>query len=146
MPLDKYQTLRLNNKSYYKKLVYSLCWFHSIIVERKRFKQLGWNVSYDFNDSDWETADNILQMYVDQSVAADKSAPPPQPSGGQQGEPAVQNKSPPWDAIRFLISDVTYGGRVTDDWDRRLLNVYATSFFCDKVLFEEKHKLGELTQ
>jgi len=33
MPLDKYQTLRLNNKSYYKKLVYSLCWFHSVRKE-----------------------------------------------------------------------------------------------------------------
>lgn len=46
---------------------------------------------------------------------------------------------------RFLISDVTYGGRVTDDWDRRLLNVYATSFFNDRILFEEKPKLGDLS-
>jgi dynein heavy chain len=28
---------------------------------------MGWNVIYDFNDSDWETADNILLMYVDQT-------------------------------------------------------------------------------
>jgi dynein heavy chain len=49
------------------KLVYSLCWFHSLIIERKRFKSMGWNVIYDFNDSDWETADNILLMYVDQT-------------------------------------------------------------------------------
>lgn len=35
---------------------------------------------------------------------------------------------------------------MTDDWDRRLLNVYATAFFNDKVIFEEKHKLGDLSQ
>lgn len=44
--------------------------------------------------------------------------------------------------MRFLISEVTYGGRVTDDKDRTLLNVYANEFFADKVIFEEKHKLA----
>jgi hypothetical protein len=38
---------------------------------------------------------------------------------------------------------VTYGGRVTDDWDRRLLNVYANDFFNDKIIFEENHKVGD---
>jgi hypothetical protein len=45
----------------------------------------------------------------------------------------VSKKRPPWDAIKFLISEVTYGGRVTDDWDRRLLNVYANEYFNQKV-------------
>lgn len=55
----------------------------------------------------------------------------------------VSKKRPPWDAIKFLISEVTYGGRVTDDWDRRLLNVYANEYFNQKVLDEEKHKLAD---
>jgi len=48
----------------------------------------------------------------------------------------------PWNAVRYLIAEVTYGGRVTDDWDRRLLNVYANQYFNDKVILEEKHKLA----
>lgn len=52
-------------------------------------------------------------------------------------------KSPPWDAIRYLIAEVTYGGRVTDEWDRKLLNVYANQQFNDKIIHEEKHKLVE---
>jgi len=51
---------KMINKSWYKKLLFSLTWFHSIIIERKRFKNLGWNVAYDFNDSDWQTSDSIL--------------------------------------------------------------------------------------
>ena len=38
----------------YKKLLYCLCFFHSILLERKKFLQLGWNVNYSFNDSDFE--------------------------------------------------------------------------------------------
>jgi len=41
-----------------------------------------------------------------------------------------------------LISEVTYGGRVTDEWDRRLLNVYANEYFNQQVITEEKHRLG----
>jgi dynein heavy chain len=65
MQPDKF--MQPKNRIYYKKLVFSLCWFHALIIERKRFKSLGWNVIYDFNDSDWETADNILLMYVDET-------------------------------------------------------------------------------
>ncbi len=49
MPDDKF-----SDKSEYmgnfKKLMFSLSWFHSIVIERKKFKTLGWNVVYDFND------------------------------------------------------------------------------------------------
>jgi len=138
MQQDKLQNIKVANKSFYKKLLFALCWFHSIIIERRRFKQLGWNVVYYFNDSDWETADNILQMYIDQQAPIDKSIPM------LSDQDKVPNKSPPWDAIKFLISEVTYGGRVTDDFDRRLMNVYANEFFNDKVLFEEKHKLADI--
>ncbi len=37
---------------------------------------------------------------------------------------------------------MTYGGRVTDPWDRRLMNVYATDLFSDRILYDEKPKLG----
>jgi hypothetical protein len=39
-----------------------------------------------------------------------------------------------WDAIKYLIAEANYGGRITDDWDRRLCNVYVSQFFCEEIL------------
>ncbi|CAD6237730.1 GSCOCG00008323001-RA-CDS, partial [Cotesia congregata] len=52
-------------KTKYKKLLFALVFFHSILLERRKFQQLGWNVIYSFNDSDFKVSDNILQVYLD---------------------------------------------------------------------------------
>lgn len=48
----------------FRKAVYGLCWFHAILIERKKFKTLGWNVSYDFNDSDYSVCEDLLAIYM----------------------------------------------------------------------------------
>lgn len=40
----------------------------------------------------------------------------------------------PWDALKFLIAGINYGGHVTDDWDRRLLTTYINQYFCPAVI------------
>lgn len=40
----------------------------------------------------------------------------------------------PWDALKYLIAGVNYGGHVTDDWDRRLLTTYINQFFCEDAI------------
>jgi dynein heavy chain len=49
MPDDKFSD-KAEYMVNFKKLMFSLSWFHSIVIERKKFKTLGWNVVYDFND------------------------------------------------------------------------------------------------
>jgi len=121
------EQFRVDDKQNYKKLLFCLCWFHSVIIERKRFKSLGWNVSYDFNDSDFQICENIIKNYLDKSArGVDESA-----------------KIIPWDAIRYLIYEINYGGRVTDECDRTLLKVYASEFFNERVITEENFNLAD---
>lgn len=72
MPEDKFNQVKFQSeKTKYKKLIFSLSWFHSLIIERNKFKSLGWNIKYDFSDSDWITSDQILLMCLD--TATDKT-------------------------------------------------------------------------
>ena len=50
----------------------------------------------------------------------------------------------PFDAMKYLIAEANYGGRVTDDWDRRLVNVYIGELFCDEAVSSEKFMLSDL--
>ncbi|KAK9398328.1 dynein heavy chain 2 axonemal [Crotalus adamanteus] len=111
---------RCTKPSRYKKLLFALCFFHSVLLERKKFLQLGWNIVYGFNDSDFEVSENLLSLYLD------------------------EYEDTPWDALKYLIAGVNYGGHVTDDWDRRLLTTYINDYFCDQTVAAPFYKLTAL--
>ena len=95
MPKEMHETASPANKAPYRRVLYSLCWYHSLIIERKRFKTLGWNIIYDYNDADWDTADKILQIYIEQVEEIRQAQ-----SSMTGDQPTVQ-RTPPWDAIRL---------------------------------------------
>lgn len=115
---DQFNLCKAQEK--YKKLLFSLCFFHAILIERKKFQQLGWNVVYSFNDSDFEVSECLLTIYLD------------------------EYEKTPWDALKYLIAGVNYGGHVTDDWDRRLLTTYINQNFCDDALNFSFYRLSSL--
>ena len=83
------------------RLLFALVWFHAILLERRKFKSLGFNIPYDFNESDFAICHDLIIVFLDEYP-----------------------ERVPFDAMKYLIAEANYGGRVTDDWDRRLVNVY----------------------
>jgi len=75
----------------WKKLLFSFSFFHANIQERRKFGPLGWNIRYEFNDSDLETSFTMLKLFME---ATDEI---------------------PWEALNFVTGIINYGGRVTDD-------------------------------
>ncbi len=107
----------------YKKLLFGLVWFHALLLERRKFKSLGFNVPYDFNESDFAICHDLIIVFLDEYP--DKV---------------------PFEAMKYLIAEANYGGRVTDDWDRRLVNVYISELFNDDVVNTDKYPLSELPE
>ncbi|RHY33391.1 hypothetical protein DYB32_001670 [Aphanomyces invadans] len=94
----------------YRKLLFGLAFFHAIVIERKRFGPLGWNIPYAFNDTDYDISRAQLEMFLDFYDVV------------------------PYKVLCVMTSVVNYGGRVTDDKDMRTIDVILEGFFNDKIL------------
>lgn len=99
------ETLEMCSKeAEFKAILFSLCYFHAVVAERRKFGPQGWNRNYPFNVGDLTISVNVLFNYLENSSKI------------------------PWEDLRYLFGEIMYGGHITDDWDRRLCRTYLEEF------------------
>jgi dynein heavy chain len=109
---DKYMN-ECDKPKEFKKLLYAICLFHACIQDRRKFGPLGWNIPYDFTDGDLMMCQRQIKMLLNEYDEI------------------------PFKVIRVLCGEINYGGRVTDDKDRRLMASLLEIFIVAGVVAED---------
>ncbi|CAK0838245.1 unnamed protein product [Prorocentrum cordatum] len=97
-----------------RSIFFALVHFHSLMLERKKFGPMGYNMKYPFSSGDLRDSAQVLYNYL-------------------EGSSAVKL---PWDDLRYIFGEIMYGGHIVDDWDRRMCQKYLLYFMRDELLDE----------
>ena len=84
----------------FKAILFTTCFFHSLILGRRKFGQQGWSRKYSFNTGDLTICADVCFSYI------------------------ANNEKIPWDDMRYIFGEIMYGGHITDPWDRRTNSTY----------------------
>jgi dynein heavy chain, axonemal len=96
-----------------KGILFGLCQFHAVLVERKKFGAKGYNMMYPFATGDLVCSAAVLKNYME-------SAP----------------QKVPWDDLRYLFGEIMYGGHIVNDFDRLLATTYLEFYMKEDLLDE----------
>mmetsp|Transcript_1422 Transcript_1422/g.4304 ORF Transcript_1422/g.4304 Transcript_1422/m.4304 type:complete len:1452 (+) Transcript_1422:2-4357(+) len=102
----------------FKKMLFGLCFFHGLILERRGFGPVGWNVMYGFSEPDRDISRQQLRNFLDEFEGV------------------------PYAALNYMVAEANYGGRVTDDNDRKCLLAILERYVTPSIL-KEDYKFSE---
>ena len=68
-------------------LVYVLAFFHAVVQERRKYGKIGWNIAYDFNESDFRVSMQLINTYLTKAHL--------------QGDAKI-----PWGSLKYLVGEV----------------------------------------
>ncbi|KAL1257320.1 hypothetical protein QQF64_010564 [Cirrhinus molitorella] len=108
------------------RLYFLLAWFHAVIQERLRYAPLGWSKKYEFGESDLRSACDTVDTWLDDTA---------------KGRQNISPDKIPWAALKTLMAQSIYGGRIDNEFDQRLLNTFLERLFTTSS-FDSEFKLA----
>lgn len=107
-----------NKPDIFKRLLFSFCFFHAVIQDRRKFGPIGWNIPYAFTTEDLTACRRQLMSFINQYDVV------------------------PIKVLVFLGASINYGGRVTDDKDKRLITTILSKYVCDEAVSEKGYSFS----
>merc|ERR1711871_1506234 len=95
-------------------ILFALGNFHAVLMERKLYGPLGYNMQYPFSLGDLRDSSVCLNNYMEANA------------GGKI----------PWADLRYIFGEIMYGGHIVNDFDRLLANTYLEWYMKDELLDE----------
>eukprot|EP01064_Diplonema_japonicum_P034643 TRINITY_DN7253_c0_g4_i1.p1 TRINITY_DN7253_c0_g4~~TRINITY_DN7253_c0_g4_i1.p1 ORF type:complete len:4646 (+),score=1368.52 TRINITY_DN7253_c0_g4_i1:87-14024(+) len=104
----------------WRPMLFAQCFIHSNVVERRKFGPIGFCIPYEFNQGDWQASVQFLQNHM-----------------ATIGDDVKKGAQVSWITVRYMISEIQYGGRITDTKDRTMFNTICEVCMSDKILAPE---------
>ena len=98
---------------HWRSLLFAICFMHSIVQERRKYGPLGFCIPYEFNSSDMEASLCYIEKHLTDCMA--------------------EKVSYQWKAINYMVSEVQYGGRITDNLDREMFITYGNIWLHEQI-------------
>jgi hypothetical protein len=92
--VDQDKLERIEDSSW-RTILFTTCFLHSVVQERGQYVSVGWNVAYEFNMSDLQCSLQFLEKHLYGATIS-------------------------WATVQYMLSQVFYGGKITDRQDARL--------------------------
>lgn len=112
----------------FKTILFSLCYFHACVAERRKFGPQGWNRKYPFNTGDLTISVNVLYNYLEANAQVRSVFMKIYEEVIGSAVLFIMVLKVPWEDLRYLFGEIMYGGHITDDWDRRLCRTYLEEY------------------
>ncbi|KAJ3051836.1 hypothetical protein HK097_007152 [Rhizophlyctis rosea] len=101
---------RCSKDAEFKSILFAFCYFHAVVLERRKFGTQGWNKPYPFSTGDLTISVDVLYNYLETFAKV------------------------PWTDLRYMVGDIMYGGHISDDWDRRLCTAYLDVYLKEEMM------------
>ena len=121
--LRQYQTA--DTPAEFSRLAVIICWLHAVIQERLYYKPFGWTKAFEFNDADFHSSLQVVKTWLTQCA---------------QGRSNILPSKIPWKAIKQLLKETIYGGKVDNEVDYMTLEALIDKYLHPSV-FERGFEL-----